>query len=55
MKRLPDKKKFVPIGIAAETLGISIDTLRRWEKQGTIQAIRFANKRYFSLGRYPLN
>ena len=31
---------YVKIGAAAKTLGVSIDTLRRWEKAGKITAIR---------------
>jgi predicted site-specific integrase-resolvase len=38
MKNLPNNslKKFVKIGEAAAKLGVSIDTLRRWEKTGKI-------------------
>jgi len=33
-------KKLISIGEAAKILGISIDTLRRWDKNGTIKSIR---------------
>jgi DNA (cytosine-5)-methyltransferase 1 len=42
--------KLMPIGRAAEILGVSIDTLRRWDKQGIIRSVRPDGKnRYFSL------
>jgi len=42
--------KLVPISEAAEFLGVSIDTIRRWDKKGTLHATRPNNKdRYFSL------
>ena len=34
------EKKLLSIGEAAKTLGISIDTLRRWDKNGVIKSIR---------------
>lgn len=37
MQRLED---LLQIGDAARLRGVSIDTLRRWEKSGKIQAIR---------------
>lgn len=43
-------KKLVPISEAAEFLGVSIDTIRRWDKQGIIHSERPNGKdRYFSL------
>jgi len=33
-------KKLISIGEAAELLGVSIDTLRRWDKSGRLPAIR---------------
>lgn len=33
-------KKYLSIGEAAEVLGVSVDTLRRWEKEGKIQSER---------------
>ena len=41
-------KNHVSIGDAAEILGVSIDTLRRWEKKGFVSAHRSPGKhRYF--------
>ena len=37
---LPNTKKLVKIGEAAKTLGVSIDTLRRWEAKGKIETVR---------------
>ena len=34
------KSKFVKIGEASHILGVSIDTLRRWEKAGKIETMR---------------
>jgi molybdopterin-binding protein len=36
----------VPIGSVARALGVSVDTLRRWERDGTVQFIRRGNRRY---------
>ncbi|MBU1931885.1 MerR family transcriptional regulator [Patescibacteria group bacterium] len=46
----PDQKPpWVPIGQAAEYLGVSRDTLRRWEKRGQIKASRSpTNRRYYT-------
>lgn len=30
----------MPIGVAARELGVSVETLRRWERAGLIQCIR---------------
>lgn len=47
---LPNKKKLVPISDAAEILGVSIDTIRRWDKSGILHSERPDGKnRYFSL------
>lgn len=47
---LPKDKNFVPIGRAAEMLGVSIDTIRRWDKSGLLRSIRHNGKnRYFSV------
>ncbi len=47
---LPRKKKLIPISEAAEVLGVSVDTIRRWDKKGTLHAERPNGKtRYFSL------
>ena len=37
---LKNSSKFVKIGDAAKILGVSIDTLRRWEKSGKIATVR---------------
>ncbi|MEB3205910.1 MAG: DNA (cytosine-5-)-methyltransferase [Vampirovibrionales bacterium] len=34
------KHQFVNISLASETLNVSIDTIRRWEKKGLIRAVR---------------
>lgn len=36
----PDRTELVPIGEAARILGVSVDTLRRWESKGIIAATR---------------
>jgi molybdopterin-binding protein len=36
------------IGTAATALGVSVDTLRRWERQGRITFSRRRNQRYMS-------
>ncbi len=47
---LPKSKKLVPISEAAKVLGVSIDTIRRWDKKGTIHSERVDGKnRYFSI------
>ncbi len=47
---LPKDKKIVPIRQAAEILGVSIDTVRRWDKDGTLHSSRPNGKdRYFSV------
>lgn len=41
--------QWMSIGQAAKYLGISRDTLRRWEKRGKIKAIRSpTNRRYYT-------
>lgn len=43
-------KKSISIGEAAETLGVSIDTVRRWDKKGKLNSSRADNNaRLFSL------
>ncbi|GEM_PF-1444999 len=37
---LPTEPKYIAIRTAAEFLGVSIDTLRRWDKQGILKAQR---------------
>ncbi len=49
-KNLSGKNKLVPISQAAEVLGVSIDTVRRWDKEGILHASRSKdNTRYFSI------
>ena len=44
------QKKMLSIGEAADHLGVSIDTLRRWEKKGRIRSMRSpGNHRYFKV------
>src|SRR3989344_5655150 len=44
----PQNKDLLSIGEASEYLGISIDTLRRWEKKGRIEPFRSpGGHRYF--------
>lgn len=41
--------QWMSIGEAAKYLGVSRDTLRRWEKKGKIKAIRSpTNRRYYT-------
>ncbi len=43
------RKKLLSIGKASHYLGISRDTLRRWEKKGKITALRSpTNRRYYT-------
>src|SRR2546421_10322430 len=37
---IADMDRLVPIGDAAQALGVSLDTLRRWERDGRLQAER---------------
>lgn len=36
----------IRIGSAAQALGVSVDTLRRWEKSGQIEFVRRGNQRF---------
>lgn len=46
---MESEKQWFSIGEAAEYLGISKDTLRRWEKAGKIQTARSpTNRRYYT-------
>jgi molybdopterin-binding protein len=38
----------IQIGAAANALGVSIDTLRRWERSGRVRFERRGNRRYMS-------
>ncbi len=44
-----ENKKLISIGKAAKKLGVSIDTLRRWDRSGKLRSIRIAEKghRYY--------
>lgn len=44
------EKKLLTIGEAAQMLGVSVDTLRRWDKKGIISSFRASEKgyRYYS-------
>lgn len=44
-------KKIIPINETARILGVSLDTLRRWDKTGKLRAIRFSvtGHRYYNL------
>jgi molybdopterin-binding protein len=44
----PPKSDLVKIGAAAAALGVSIDTLRRWERAGRITFERRGTQRYIS-------
>ena len=47
---LPKKTKLVPISEAAKVLGVSIDTIRRWDKKGILHSERVDGKnRYFAI------
>jgi len=47
---LPKHKKLIPISEATKILGVSIDTVRRWDKSGVLHSERPDGKnRYFSL------
>lgn len=39
--------KLISIGKAAKRIGVSIDTLRRWDKKGRLLAIRKSGKRFY--------
>jgi len=44
-----NENKVIAIGEAASYLGISRDTLRRWEKRGRLKALRSpTNRRYYT-------
>jgi molybdopterin-binding protein len=44
----PAIDELVKIGTAASALGVSVDTLRRWERAGKIHFQRRENQRYLS-------
>jgi molybdopterin-binding protein len=43
-------EELVGIGVAASALGVSVDTLRRWERGGRIRFERRGNRRYLPAG-----
>lgn len=46
---MSNKAEWMSIGQAAKYLGVSRDTLRRWEKRGKIKAVRSpTNRRYYT-------
>ena len=42
---LPSVDEGIRIGVAAQALGVSVDTLRRWEREGRIEFERRGNRR----------
>jgi molybdopterin-binding protein len=44
----PGIEDLIQIGAAATALGVSIDTLRRWERSGRVKFERRGNRRYMS-------
>ncbi len=46
----PAIEDLVKIGAAAAALGVSVDTLRRWERAGKVTFERLGNRRYVSAG-----
>jgi len=43
------------IGAAAKVLGVSVQTLRRWDKSGRLKALRSdANQRYYTRNQLEL-
>jgi molybdopterin-binding protein len=44
----PPVDDLIKIGAAASALGVSVDTLRRWERAGRITCQRRGNQRYIS-------
>src|SRR3989338_6961857 len=48
--RLSKKENLIPISEAAKILGVSVDTIRRWDKSGVLHSQRLNGKdRYFDL------
>ena len=46
---MSEDPKMIPIGPAAKYLGVSRDTLRRWEKKGKLKSFRSpSNRRYYT-------
>ncbi|RUM61469.1 MAG: IS607 family transposase, partial [Persephonella sp.] len=40
-------KKLLRIGEASQILGVSVSTLRRWEKEGKLKPIRIGKERRY--------
>lgn len=46
---MEDRAQWLSIGQAAKYLGVSRDSLRRWEKRGKLKAVRSpTNRRYYT-------
>lgn len=41
---MPNKKKLLKIREAAEMLGVNLETLRRWDRDGTFKAVRIGKR-----------
>jgi len=41
---MPKNPKLIKIREAAELLGVNIETLRRWDRDGTLKAIRIGKR-----------
>lgn len=41
---MSNKKKLLKIREAAEMLGVNLETLRRWDRDGTFKAIRIGKR-----------
>ena len=41
--------ELIPIGEAARMLGVSVDTLRRWDATGRLEAIRVGGARCYPI------
>jgi molybdopterin-binding protein len=46
----PQIEDLIKIGAAATVLGVSVDTLRRWERAGRVAFTRRGNQRYLAAG-----
>jgi molybdopterin-binding protein len=44
----PAVGQLIKIGAAAAALGVSVDTMRRWERAGTVTFTRRGNRRYMN-------
>lgn len=41
---MPNKKKLLKIREAAEMLGVNLETMRRWDRDGTFKAVRIGKR-----------